>query len=67
MAVHEIISDTSDRYIELVNRDSDPVMWIVQLSKKLLFFKIKKRVWWFADSTQARDFAQQIKTGAIPA
>lgn len=65
MAAHEVISDASDKYIELINRDSDPIMWIVQLSKKLLFFKMKKRAWWFEDSDQARQFAEQVKSGAV--
>ena len=44
--------------IVLVNRVSDPVMWIVSVNKKFLFFKKKISSYWFNDEKSALLFIE---------
>lgn len=53
----KVVSDTGKQTIELVNRISDPAMWIIYVYKKFLFFKIKKSSYWFTNEEEAMKFA----------
>lgn len=61
MGTKERITNTSGKIIELVNRDSDPTMWILNVYKKILFFKKKIVSEWFSTKEDALDFANTIK------
>ena len=61
MGTKERITNTSGKIIELVNRDSDPTMWILNVYKKILFFKKKVVSEWFSTKEDALDFANTIK------
>lgn len=54
----KVISDTGKQSIEMVNRISDPAMWIIYVYKKFLFFKIKKSSYWFTNEVEALKFAE---------
>ncbi len=41
----------------LINRISDPVMWILNIYKKILFFKKKITSYWFTGKEEAEKFA----------
>lgn len=58
---HTVISNNSDNYVELINYDTDPNMWIVRVSKKILFFKKEKYAKWFLSQKDARAYAESIK------
>lgn len=53
----KVISDTGKQTVEMVNRISDPAMWIIYVYKKFLFFKIKKSSYWFTNKEEALKFA----------
>ncbi|HMS64194.1 MAG TPA: hypothetical protein PKD83_02945 [Ignavibacteria bacterium] len=55
----KVISDKDNQSVELVNRLSDPGMWIVYIYKKFLFFKIKKSSHWFTNEEEALKFAKE--------
>jgi len=56
-----IVLNTPDCYIELIHRDSEPALWIVRRSTKLLWFKKRVSSHWFNDKRQALAFANEIK------
>lgn len=58
---HTVISNNSDNFVELINYDTDPNMWIVRVSKKILFFKKEKYAKWFNNEKTARAYAESIK------
>ncbi|HEX2787932.1 MAG TPA: hypothetical protein VHP32_08505 [Ignavibacteria bacterium] len=60
MDKHTVISNNSDNYVELINYDTDPNMWIVRVSKKILFFKKQKYAKWFNSEKTARAYAESI-------
>ena len=55
----KIFSNTGNKSIVLVNRDSDPTMWILNVYKKILFFKKKIESYWFNDREDAEIFAAE--------
>ena len=61
MGTKERITNSSGKIIELVNRDSDPTMWILNVYKKILFFKKRVMSEWFSTKEDALDFANTIK------
>jgi hypothetical protein len=61
MSINTVISKNSDNYVELINYDTDPNMWIVKVSKKILFFKKEKYAKWFNNEKIARAYAETIK------
>ncbi len=48
MGTKERIPNSSGKIIEIINRDSDPTMWILNVYKKILFFKKKILSEWFS-------------------
>lgn len=61
MTSKEVIKSASGKVIEILNRDSDPTMWIVSVYKKVLFFKKKIVSEWFSSKIDALEFANNIK------
>lgn len=61
MGTKERIPNSSGKIIEIINRDSDPTMWILNVYKKILFFKKKILSEWFSTKEDALDFANTIK------
>jgi len=55
------ISNARNCFIELVHRRSNPTIWIVNRSKKLLWFKKRVSSHWFIDGRQALAFAEAMK------
>ncbi|MBS1518218.1 MAG: hypothetical protein JSS91_09030 [Bacteroidetes bacterium] len=51
------------RTIELLNRMSDPGMWVVNVYSKFLFFKRKETSHWFCDKTEAETFVKSFSPG----
>ncbi len=47
--------------IELIHRESDPGMWIVRRSKKILWFTLRISSDWFTDNHQALTFADKLQ------
>ena len=52
-------SDSGNRKVVLINRLSDPAMWILYVYKKILFFKKKIATYWFTDKIEAETFAEE--------
>ncbi|MFZ1323376.1 MAG: hypothetical protein WAT71_17620 [Ignavibacteria bacterium] len=46
--------------IELINRISDPAMWVVNIYKKFLFFEKKENSYWFSDKDEAEIFYNKL-------
>ncbi|MCB0722055.1 MAG: hypothetical protein KDC73_01320 [Ignavibacteriae bacterium] len=61
MSTKEILKSTSGKIVEILNRDSDPTMWIVSVYKRILFFKKKVASEWFSKKEDALEFANNIK------
>lgn len=55
----KVLSDTDKGKVVLINRASDPGMWILNTYKKFLFFKIRKASHWFNSEKEALEFAGQ--------
>jgi hypothetical protein len=55
--IREVISNSNGKQVVLINRKSDPIMWIVNVYKKILFFKKEIKSYWFNDKDEARKFA----------
>ncbi|MBK8983100.1 MAG: hypothetical protein IPM38_12425 [Ignavibacteria bacterium] len=47
--------------VELINRYSDPAMWIVNVVKKFLFFKSVESSHWFNSRNDAEDYINNMK------
>ena len=61
MLTREKMKSASGKIIEILNRDSDPTMWIVSVYKQILFFKKKVISEWFSSKVDALEFANTIK------
>lgn len=61
MSTKEKMKSASGKIIEVLNRDSDPTMWIVSVYKQILFFKKKVVSEWFSSKSDALEFANSIK------
>lgn len=60
----KVISDSGNKKIVLINRLSDPGMWILYVYKKILFFNKKVNSFWFSSKEQAELFAlEYVKSG----
>jgi len=44
--------------LQLIHRASDPAMWILNIYKKILFFKKKISSYWFTGKEEAEKFAE---------
>lgn len=44
--------------LQLINRVSDPSMWILTVYKKILFFRKKIKTYWFYGKDEAERFAE---------
>ncbi len=53
----KVFSDSGSRKVVLVNRLSDPSMWVIYIYKKILFFKKKINTYWFTNQEDAEVFA----------
>jgi len=53
----KVFSDSGSRKVVLVNRLSDPSMWVLYIYKKILFFKKKMNTYWFTNQEDAELFA----------
>ncbi|MBK9331979.1 MAG: hypothetical protein IPM96_06140 [Ignavibacteria bacterium] len=47
--------------VELLNRYSDPAMWIVNVIKKFLFFKSVESSHWFNSRKDAEEYINNMK------
>ncbi len=45
--------------LQLINRASDPAMWVLNIYKKILFFKRKITSYWFTGREEAEKFAEE--------
>ena len=61
MSTKEKMKSASGKIIEIMNRDSDPTMWIVSVYKQILFFKKKVVSEWFSSKSDALEFANSIQ------
>ncbi len=55
----KVFSGTGDKKVVLINRVSDPSMWILYIYKKLLFFKKNINTYWFYSKEEAEKFAER--------
>lgn len=55
----KVFSNTGNKSVVLVNRDSDPSMWILNVYKNILFFKKKIESYWFNGREDAERFAEE--------
>ena len=53
----KVFSDTGNKKVVLINRLSDPSMWVLYVYKKILFFKKKIQTYWFTNQEDAEVFA----------
>ena len=53
----KVFSDSGSRKVVLVNRLTDPSMWVLYIYKKILFFKKKMKTYWFTNQEDAEVFA----------
>jgi hypothetical protein len=58
-----ILSNNNGRCIELIHRADDPCVWIIRISKKILWFRINPSTTWFMEKQQALIFAQRNTLG----
>jgi len=56
-----VILSARDCFIELIHRASDPGMWNVRRSKKILWFRKRISSTWFSGEQQALAFAVELK------
>ena len=56
----EVIKSASGKLVELIHRDSDPSMWIVNVYKKVIFFKKRISSKWFSDKEEALQYVKSI-------
>ncbi len=60
MTTRKVISNKSNKVVELINNDIDSNMWIVKVSKKNLFFKKLLYSKWFNKESDALNYAESI-------
>lgn len=53
----KVYSDSGNKKVVLINRLSDPGMWILYVYKKFLFFNKRISSYWFNSKDQAELFA----------
>ncbi|HMS33887.1 MAG TPA: hypothetical protein PKC91_07360 [Ignavibacteria bacterium] len=53
----KVFSDKGNKQVVLINRLSDPSMWVLYVYKKILFFKKKMQTYWFTNQKDAEVFA----------
>lgn len=53
----KVYSDTGNKKVVLINRLSDPAMWVLSIYKRILFFKKKTGSYWFTGKDEAEKFA----------
>ncbi len=53
----KVFSNTGSKKVVLINRLSDPSMWVLYVYKKILFFKKKMQTYWFTNQEDAEVFA----------
>ncbi len=53
----KVYLDTASRKVVLINRISDPSMWVIYVYKKILFLKKKIESYWFTNQKDAEIFA----------
>lgn len=53
----KVFSNTGKSQVVLINRLSDPSMWVLYVYKKILFFKKKMQTYWFTNQNDAEIFA----------
>ncbi len=53
----KIFADSGNKIVVLINRVSDPSMWVLSIYKKILFFRKKIASYWFNDREGAEKFA----------
>ncbi len=61
MNVTGVVSTIPGCFIELIQRKSNPGMWIVRRSWKRFLFKKQVSSHWFIDGQQALAYAQTMK------
>ena len=55
----KVFPDSGSKKVLLINRMSDPSMWVVYIYKKILFFKKKLETYWFTNKEDAVKFAEE--------
>ena len=58
---HTIISNIRNCFIEILNHDADPSVWIVRRWKKILWFKKRISSDWFINRQQAFAYAYEMQ------
>ena len=58
MDFKKVYSASGNVQLVLINRMSDPAMWILSIYKKILFFKKKVTSYWFTGKEEAERFAE---------
>ncbi|MDQ3020990.1 MAG: hypothetical protein M3R36_10520 [Bacteroidota bacterium] len=53
----KVFSGSGKKFAVLINRLSDPSMWVLNIYKKFLFFKKKIGSYWFTNKADAELFA----------
>jgi len=53
-------TSVNGKTFELINRISDPAMWIVNVYKKFLIFEKKENSYWFNDKDEAEIFFNKL-------
>lgn len=58
-------TSVNGKSIELINRISDPAMWVVNVYKKILFLEKKEHSYWFCDKEEAEIFFNKLTTEKV--
>ncbi len=56
--INKVLSDKGNKEIVLINKKSDPAMWVINVYKKILFFKVKDASFWFNSEKDAVEYAR---------
>jgi hypothetical protein len=57
--INTILSNDGGCCVELIHNACDPTMWIIQRSKKILWFRFNRSTFWFFDKLNALTFAKK--------
>ncbi|MDE3058629.1 MAG: hypothetical protein KGJ59_11805 [Bacteroidota bacterium] len=61
MTERTVIAQHPNMRLEIIHRDSDPTVWRLECSKKVMGFKRRTAAFHFQDRQQAVDFAEEMK------
>jgi hypothetical protein len=61
MTKNTTISNDPECFIQLIHSDSNPTVWLVKRSRKILWFKKRLSSDWFTSGQTALEFARKMK------